>query len=144
MTPNERERRHRAAIARIARVQVVAGRGDCARVDHEATLLEQARMMDEELCAFHATERALQAFEALLQCAESREPQARCAAEFIAAVWNRRPLPLELLRQGGPRMGDLMLEVLDGVRFGRLDPAGNLSGGARRVARVLMGRTATA
>ncbi len=138
MTPTERERRHQASLAQINAVQLVVGRGDRMRVDHEGTLLERARMLDAELSAHLATERGLAAFDRLLQLAA--QPRSRCSgdiAEFIEAVWGGKPLPLATLRALAPETGDDMLAVLDAYRHARLNLVEQVEGGPGRVVQVL-------
>lgn len=138
MNQAERDRRHHATLERINQVQLVAGRGDRMRVDHEGTLLERARMMEEEICSHQATERGLAAFDRLLRRAD--EPgtrHARDIAAFIAAVWNNKPLPLATLRGLDAGDGDDMLEVLDAFRHARLNLVEHVDGGPQRVSRVL-------
>jgi hypothetical protein len=139
MTQAERERRHQVRLEQINRVQVVAGSGDRARLDHEATLLERARMLELEICSHAATERGLAAFDRLLRVAAQRQDADVLA--FIDAVWNGQPLPLAALRVD-PGLGDDMLAVLDAWRYARLDLAEQVEGGSRRVARVLRSRGA--
>lgn len=139
MTQAERERRHQVRLEQINRVQVVAGTGDRARLDHEATLLERARMLEQEICSHAATERGVAAFDRLLRvAAQHRDPD---VIAFLEAVWSGQPLPLAALRVE-PGLGDDMLAVLDAWRYARLDLAEQVEGGCRRVARVLRGRTA--
>lgn len=138
MDQAERERRHRARLERINDVQLIVGRGDRLRIDHEGTLMERARMMVEEISAHEATERGLLAFERLLRLAEeSQAGQARAIGEFIAAVWDHQPLPLVTLRGLEPAVGDDMLAVLDAFRHARLDLAAQVEGGPARVCRLL-------
>jgi len=138
MNQAERERRHQANLDRIQGVQLVVGRGDRLRVDHEGTLLERARLMLEELRAHEATERGLQALDRLLRRAEEsgarRSPD---VVRFIAAVWNHRPLPLLTLRGLEEDVGDDMLAVLDAFRYARLNLVEQVQGGPARVARLL-------
>lgn len=138
MNQAEREQRHQANLERIQAVQLVVGRGDRLRVDHEGTLLERARLMLEEIRAHEATERGLQALDRLLRRAEEsdarRSPDLTC---FIAAVWNNRPLPLLTLRGLEESVGDDMLAVLDAFRHARLNLVEQVEGGPQRVARVL-------
>jgi hypothetical protein len=137
MTQAERERRHERRLAQINTVQVVSGRGDQSRVDHEATLLERARMLDEEMHSHAATECGLAAFERLLRSVEAhRESAAPALAQFIDAVWNRTPLPLACLRGLPQTMGDDMMAVLDAYRYARADLVDQVRGGARRVSRA--------
>lgn len=134
----ERERRHESNLERIAQVQVVTGRGDRIRVDHEGTVLERARMTTEELCSFEATERGLAAFDRLLRLADERQSRdTRDVAQFLAAVWNGQPLPLRTLRCAEPAVGDDMLAVLDAYRYARASLPEQVEGGPARVARVL-------
>lgn len=138
MNQAERERRHRANLDRLNQVQLVVGTGDKARVDHEGTLFERARLMSEELRSHEATERALAAFDRLLRVAEeSHAYGARPVADFIAAVWEDQPLRPSALRAVGGELGDDMLAVLDGLRYGRLAFAQHVTGGPRRVVRLL-------
>jgi hypothetical protein len=138
MNQAERERRHQANMARIQAVQLVVGRGDRLRVDHEGTLLERARLLLEELRAHEATERGLQALDRLLRRAEEsgarRNPD---VARFIVAVWNNQPLPLLTLRGLDEDVGDDMLAVLDAFRYARLNLVEQVQGGPARVARML-------
>lgn len=136
----ERERQHQANLERIQRVQRVVGRADRLRVDHEGTLLERARLLEEEISAHRATELGLAALERLLRRAEDRAPQAQEIAGFIAAVRNNRPLPLCTLRGLDPAVGDDMLAVLDAFRHARLSLVEQVEGGAARVARLLDAR----
>lgn len=137
MTQAERERRHRVRLAQINQVQSVQGCGDRLHVDHEATLLERARLFAEELRSHEATERGLAAFERLLHRAEERStPHTRDIVAFVSSVRDRSPLPLLALRGIDVAIGDDMVAVLDAFRYGRLDLAQHVAGGARRVARV--------
>ena len=134
----ERERRHRASLERINHVQLVVGRGDRMRVDHEGTLLERARMLSEEIRSHEATELGLAAFDRLLRRAEERETRhGRDILAFVAAVWSNRPLPLNTLRGLDAVTGDDMLAVLDAFRYARVDLVETVEGGPRRVARLL-------
>jgi hypothetical protein len=144
MTQAERERRHQANLDRINDVQVVVGRGDRARIDHEGTLLERARLYEEEIAAHQATERGLAALDRLLLvAAERRSAAARDVVAFINAVRDHEPLPLSGLRGQQASTGDDMLAVLDAFRHARLDLVESVKGGARRVANVLDAARAT-
>ena len=141
MSNAERERRHHASLERINQVQLVVGRGDRMRIDHEGTLLERARMLAEEMRSHEATERGLAAFDRLLRRGEERDARhARDIAVFIAALWSNRPLPLNTLRGLDAEVGDDMLAVLDAFRYARLDLVEAVEGGPRRVSRLLSGR----
>jgi hypothetical protein len=120
-------------------VQVVVGRADRARVDHEGTLLERARLLSEETAAHLATERGLVAFAQLLRLAEEEHhcESGRQLVAFLGAVWTGQPLRLAILRAARPEVGDDMLAVLDAFRYARLNLAEQVEGGAARVARVL-------
>jgi hypothetical protein len=138
MNQAERERRHLANLDRVNQVQLVVGTGDKARIDHEGTLYERARLMAEELRSHDATERALAAFDRLLRVAEeAQDCGARQVGDFIAAVWEDQPLRPSALRAVGGELGDDMLAVLDGLRYGRLALAQHVTGGPRRVTRLL-------
>jgi hypothetical protein len=138
MSRTLREHRHQANLERINQVQIVVGRGDRMRIDHEGTLLERARLMVEEIQSHRATERGLVALDHLLQLAEDRtSPQAGEVAGFIAAVRNQQPLALGTLRVLGHAAGDQVLAVLDAFRYGRLNMIEQVEGGPARVARVL-------
>lgn len=142
MSKAERERRHRANLERINRVQLVVGRGDRMRVDHEGTLFERARMVTEEMSSHSATESGLAALDRLLQQVE--EPGARNGPDilaFVAAIWSNQPLPLATLRGLDQAVGDDMLEVLDAFRHARLNLVEHVAGGPARVARVLRQRS---
>jgi hypothetical protein len=135
----ERERDHQARLARINRVQVVVGQADRARVDHEGTLIERARLLCEEMDAHEATERGLAAFARLLRLAEE-QPQsetARHVLAFLGALREGQPLPVDALRVAAPAVGNDMLAVLDAFRYARLDLAAQVEGGAVRLAQVL-------
>jgi hypothetical protein len=134
----ERERRHQANLERIQRVQLVVGRADRLRVDHEGTLLERARLTMEEISSHDATERGLLAFERLLRMAEERDGrQTRDIVSFLSAVWNNKSLPLITLRGLEQSVGDDMLAVLDAFRYARLNLAEHIEGGPLRVERVV-------
>lgn len=134
----ERDRRHQANLERINHVQLVVGKGDRMRIDHEGTLLERARMLGEEICSHRATELGLAALDRLVRIAEERQSeQVRDVADFIAAVWSNKPLPLATLRGLQPEVGDDMLAVLDAFRHARLNLVEQLEGGPLRVKRVL-------
>ena len=138
MNHGEREQRHRASLERINRVQLVVGRGDRMRVDHEGTLLERGRMLGEEIASHQATEAGLAAFDRLLRRAEERDVRhRRDILAFMATVWNNKSLPLVTLRGLEQSVGDDMMAVLDAFRYGRLNLAEHVDGGPRRVARVL-------
>lgn len=138
MNQGERKLHHQARLEQINRMQRVTGTGDSARVDHEGTAIERARMLDEEICAHEATERGLAAFERLLQLAElPANPHARAAAELLAAVWRDEPLSLRRLRGLELGLGDDMVLVIDAFRHGRLSLADQVEGGGIRLARAL-------
>ena len=142
LSQSDRERRHQARLAQINRVQVVVGRADRARVDHEGTLLERARLLSQEVDAHEATERGLSAFARLLRLAEE-DPHSRTGQHvipFLSAVWNGQPLPITALRVPAPAVSDDMLAVLDAYRHARLNLAEQVEGGAAWVARVLDAR----
>jgi hypothetical protein len=134
----ERERRHQTNLERIQRVQLVVGRADRLRVDHEGTLLERARLTMEEISSHEATERGLLAFERLLRLAEERDSrQTRDIVNFLSAVWNNKSLPLITLRGLEQSVGDDMMAVLDAFRYARLNLAEHVEGGPLRVERVV-------
>lgn len=138
MDKADRERRHRASLERINRIQKVVGRGDCLRVDHEGTLLERARLLAEEYRSHQATEAGLAALDRLLRIAdECGSPHGREVAAFLASLWGNQPLPVGTLRGLDVGTGDDMLAVLDAWRFARLDLHEHVEGGPRRVSRVL-------
>jgi hypothetical protein len=138
MDRKQRERRHQANLDHIDRVQVLAGRGDRTRVDHEGTLFERARLLEDEIRSHRATELGLAAFDRLLRVAEERSsPHVGDVMRFLSAVWNAKPLPLLTLRGLEPQIGDDMVAVLDAFRYARLDLAADVQGGARRVVRVM-------
>ncbi|HUR90510.1 MAG TPA: hypothetical protein VMZ74_15605 [Ramlibacter sp.] len=138
ITHNDRERQHRARLAQIDAVQVVAGSGDAARINHERTLIERARMFAEELSSHDATERGLEALDRLLRAVEEgSSPQVRDIGHFIEAVWNNKPLALTTLRAVDKRTADDMLDVLDAWRFARVNLTECVKGGARRISLVL-------
>jgi hypothetical protein len=134
----ERERRHQANLERIQRVQLVVGRGDRLRIDHEGTVFERARLTGEEISSHQATERGLEAFDRLLRAADERESrQTRDIVSFLTAVWNNKPLPLITLRGLDQAIGDDMVAVLDAFRYARLNLAEHVEGGPARVGRVI-------
>lgn len=138
MNDVERDRRHQANLERINCVQLVVGRGDRLRVDHEGTVLERARLMEEEICSHAATERGLAALDRLLRAAE--EGQSRHAADilhFVDALWSRAPLSLSTLRGLDQETGDDMVAVLDAYRYARLNLVEHVRGGPVRLARLL-------
>lgn len=137
----ERERRHQAHLARIEAVQLVVGRGDQARIDHEGTLLERARLFEMELRSYRSTEEGLAAFERLLRRAEEPySPHASGIASFLSAVSGDRPLVVRDLRSFDTETGDDMLAVLDAVRHARLTLADHVAGGPRRVRKLIEGK----
>lgn len=138
MGKSERERRHRANLERINRIQQVVGQGDCMRIDHEGTLLERARLMSEEYRSHGATEAGLAAFHRLLCTAADRgSPHGRDVAAFVSALWSNQPLAMATLRGLDTATGDDMLAVLDAWRFARLNLVEHVEGGPRRVAQVV-------
>lgn len=145
MDKAERERRHHATLEGIARVQLVVGRGDRTRIDHEGTVLERARLMEEEMSAHRATELGLAAFDRLLRLAGEGECRHwRDVVAFIEAIRSNKPLPLQALRGLDAAVGDAMLEVLDAFRYGRLNLAEHVDGGPARVSHVLRAAEARA
>ena len=138
MGKSERERRHRANLDRIDRVQLVCGSADGLRIDHEGTLFERARMLGEEISAHQATELGLVALDRLLLRVEGQDLRhRRDILAFVAAVWNNKPLALATLRGLEQSVGDDMLAVLDAFRYGRLNLVEHVEGGPRRVSRAL-------
>ena len=141
MSKAERERRHQANLRRIEQVQQVVGKGDRARVDHEGTLLERARLLSQELESHQATEQGLAALDRLLRRAEEGAGRhRRDIVDFLEAVCGHRPLALATLRGLEGAVGDDMLAVLDAFRYGRLTLAQHVPGGPSRVQRLLEGR----
>lgn len=137
-----RERRHQASLRKIQSVQTIAGTGDTARIDHEGTVLERARLMMDEISSHQATERGLQALDRLLRLAEAGESrQAGDIVRFIDAIWNNHPLPLMTLRGLEQSAGDDMLAVLDAWRYARLNLVEHADGGPARVGAVLKKRS---
>jgi hypothetical protein len=138
MTLSERERRHQANLARINDVHLVVGRGDRARIDHEGTVFERARLVGKEIAAHRATERGLAALDQLLRMAEDRTAaQSPEVAGFIAAIRDNQPLSPGALRLFGREVGDHVLAVLDAFRYARLSLVEQVEGGPRRVARAI-------
>jgi hypothetical protein len=137
MNKVERERRHQANLDRINRLQMVVGRADRMRVDHEGTLIERARMMAEEIASHQATETGLAALERLLRTAEEGiSPYRREVLGFLNAVRDSRPLPLHTLRGLDARTGDDMVAVLDAYRYARMSLIEQLECGPARLARL--------
>lgn len=138
MDKAERDQRHQDRMECINAVQLVVGTGDLARVDQIGSLLERARLMEEELKSHQSTEDGLAAFERLLRHAEEKGTrQAVDVAGFISAVLGDQPLPLRMLRAQSLEVADDMLAVLDAFRYSRLTLADHIPGGSRRVVRVL-------
>jgi hypothetical protein len=138
MKQAERERWHQQNLQRIQHVQQLVGVGDRTRVDHEGTLIEQARMLDEEFCSHRATEAGLAAFARLLRVLEEgMSRHVRDVAAFVTAIRDGTPLPLRTLRGLDANIGDDMLAVLDAFRYGRVCLVEHVEGGAQRVAKVL-------
>jgi len=138
MSKDERERRHQANLERIQGVQLVVGRADRLRIDHEGTLFERARLTGEEISSYQATESGLAALDRLLRRVEEADSrQSRDIVRFVAAIWNQQPLPLATLRGLEQPTGDDMVAVLDAFRYARLNLAEHVEGGPPRVARVL-------
>lgn len=141
MDQRERKGQHQANLERIQRVQLLAGTGDRTRIDHEATVLERARLTGEELCSHHATEQGLAALERLLRLAElARSRHTRDVVVFLATLRDNGALPLRLLRGLDPLVADDMLAVIDAYRHARLDLVANVPGGAQRLARAVRAR----
>ena len=138
MGKDDRELRHHANLERIQGVQLVVGRADRLRIDHEGTLFERARLTGEELSSYEATESGLAALDRLLlRVEEADSRQSRDIVRFVAAIWNQQPLPLSTLRGLEQPIGDDMVAVLDAFRYARLNLAEHVEGGPRRVGRVL-------
>jgi len=138
MSKAEREGRHQSNLERICRVQVVTGRGDGLRIDHEATVFERARMTGEELRSHEATERGLAALDRLLRVADERSSRStHDVVTFVRAVCNGRPLALHTLRALDHEVADDMLAVLDAFRHARLELVESVEGGPARVRRIL-------
>jgi hypothetical protein len=145
MSNTDRERRHSQNLERIQGVQLVVGRGDRLRIDHEGTLFERARLTAEEIGSHCATELGLAAFDRLLHLAEEADShQSRDIVRFVTAVWNQQALPLVTLRGLPHPVGDDMMAVLDAFRYARLNLVEHVVGGPRRVARVLRKRSSVA
>ncbi|MBI5276837.1 MAG: hypothetical protein HY854_10290 [Burkholderiales bacterium] len=138
MKPSERERCHQARLEQINQVQLLAGCGDRSQVDHEGTLLERARMFEEEIASHAATERGIAAFDRLLRVVQERgSPQAVDVAAFLRAVREGKALPLAALRVADRSVSDDMLAVLDAHRYARFNLVEHVEGGPRRVAKIL-------
>lgn len=138
MKQAERERRHQQNLQRIQHVQQLVGVGDRTRIDHEGTLITQARMLEEEICSHRATEAGLAALARLLRLLEEgMSRHLRETATFVTAVRDGTPLPLQLLRGPDVETADDMLAVLDAFRHGRVSLVEHVEGGAKRVAKAL-------
>jgi hypothetical protein len=138
MNQAERERRHHQNLQRIGHVQQLVGVGDRARVDHEGTLIEQARMFEEEICSHRASEAGLEALARLLRLVEEgMSRDLRDAAAFITALRDGTPLPLRTLRGLDSATADDMLAVLDAFRWARVSLVEHVEGGAKRVGKAL-------
>lgn len=141
MNRAEREHSHEASLRRIETMQLVSGRGDRSRIDHEGTLMERARLTMEEFEAHRATERGLEALDRLLHIAqEAPAGEAGAIFSLLAAVRDHQPLSLDLLRGPPPAVVEDMLAVIDAYRWARLPLVEQVEGGARRVAKVLARR----
>jgi hypothetical protein len=138
MKQAERERRHQQNLQRIQHVQQLVGVGDRTRIDHEGTLIEQARMFEEEICSHRATEEGLAALGRLLRLLEEgMSPHVRDVATFVTAIREGTALPLRTLRGLDGTTADEMLAVLDAFRYGRVSLVEDVEGGARRVGKAL-------
>ena len=138
MKQAERERRHQQNLQRIQHVQQLVGVGDRTRIDHEGTLIEQARMFEEEICSHRSTEAGLAALSRLLRLLEEgMSRHVREVAAFVAAIRDGTPLPLQTLRGLDMETADEMLAVLDAFRHGRVSLVEHVDGGAPRVGRAL-------
>ena len=138
MTQNDRERQHRARLAQIDAVQVLAGSGEGARINHERTLIERARMLAEEIASHCATERGLEALDRLLCAVEDGgSPNLRDIGHFVEAIWNNKPLAIAALRGVDKRTADDMMDVLDAWRYARVTLAEHVRGGPRRITLAL-------
>ena len=138
MKQAERERRHQQNLQRIQHVQQLVGVGDRTRIDHEGTLIEQARMFEEEICSHRATEAGLAALARLLRLLEEgMSPHLREVAAFVTSIRDGTPLPLQTLRGLDMETADEMLAVLDAFRHGRVALVEHVDGGARRVGKAL-------
>ena len=119
MTREERAKMHAEALDAISRLSLVDSFND--QVDQVGTLTERARLVDLEMSSHAATEKACDAFERLLHLAETRDSgQIRRVARFLAASWGSRQFGLQDLRSLDQEIGDDMLAVMDGIRYGRV------------------------
>lgn len=142
MSAAERERRHQANLQGINRIQIVVGRGDRARVDHEGTLLERARLLAAEMRAHACTEDGLHACERLLRHAEEQGAGTREVVEVLVALRDARALQPHWLRAVPDPVADDLLAVLDAWRRARVDLLSQLPGSAQRLARLQARETA--
>jgi len=136
MSAAERESRHQARLQSINRIQIVVGRGDRARVDHEGTLLERARLVAAELRAHACTEDGLRACESLLRHAEEHGPGTHEVVALLVALRDARPLQPHWLRAVPDDVAEDLLAVLDAWRRARVDLLSQLPGSAQRLARL--------
>ena len=119
MTKEDRVKLHAEALEEISRLTLADSFTD--QVDQVGTLTERARMIDFEVSSHTATEKACDAFDRLLKLAETRDSgQIRRIARFLAASWGSQLFELQDLRSLDQEIGDDMLAVMDGIRYGRV------------------------
>lgn len=136
MTKQARAREHAESLDEISKLQLLDG--STRQVDQVGTLKERARMVDFEVAGYTATEKACEAFERLLHLAETRDSgQIAQIASFIAATWGTRRFDLFDLRGLDLVIGNDMLAVMDGIRYGRVAVADMAKDAGGRVQAVL-------
>jgi len=91
-------------------------------VDEEYTQVIRQKDRESEVAAYRATINGIQAFERLLNFAETRDSgQIRYIAQFLAGVWGADGgIKLDCLKSLDKAIGDDMLAVLDAVRWNQL------------------------
>lgn len=136
MNKAERAAEHQRALALIDRIALCKpGSND---TDHEATLLERARMRSSELEDYRVTEEACEAFERLLRLAETRDSgQIRSIALVLAAAWGVKPLELRELRGLDRDIGRDCMSVIAGIQAARIGADDMAEDAARRVPAAL-------
>ena len=136
MTKDERATQHAESLKWISQMTVVDNSTD--KIDQVGTLKELARQVNHEMAGFAATEKACDAFERLLYLSETRDSgQIRRVAQFLAAAWGTKNFELHALRSLDAEIGNDMLAVMDGIRYGRVAVCDMAEDASERVPAVL-------
>lgn len=108
-------------------------------VNEEKTQLMRKEDSEREVLSYNATANGIQAFERLLDLAETRDSgQIERIAQFLAWVWGvKKEISCDFLMSLDRAIGDDMLAVLQAIRWNRISVAYLAVNGHKRIPEAL-------